>query len=81
MRIEVLCFAVVREIVGAPAATIELPAAATAGTAAAALAEAHPALRPLLASVRLAVNEEFVAPDHALADGDRLALIPPVSGG
>jgi molybdopterin synthase catalytic subunit/molybdopterin converting factor small subunit len=28
-----------------------------------------------------AVNREYVTPDHELADGDEVALIPPVSGG
>ncbi len=31
--------------------------------------------------VRLAVNERFVTGEVVLAEGDRLALIPPVSGG
>ena len=31
--------------------------------------------------VRVAVNQEFAAPDHAVADGDEVALFPPVTGG
>jgi molybdopterin converting factor subunit 1 len=31
--------------------------------------------------VRAAVNEEFVAADALLRDGDRLVFIPPVAGG
>jgi molybdopterin converting factor subunit 1 len=81
MRIDVLCFAMVREVVGQPALHLELAEGATAAAAAAALAALHPDLRPLLPSVRFAVNEEFTAATCALRDGDRLALIPPVSGG
>lgn len=46
-------------------------------------------LPALMASVRLAVNEEFVAgigvaaarSDQLLSDGDTVAFIPPVTGG
>jgi sulfur-carrier protein len=31
--------------------------------------------------VRVAVNEEFVAMDKPLADGDEVIFIPPVAGG
>ena len=31
--------------------------------------------------VRAAVNDEFVASDAALRDGDRVVFIPPVAGG
>ena len=30
---------------------------------------------------RVAVNDEFVAWNHPLQDGDRIALLPPMSGG
>jgi MoaE-MoaD fusion protein len=33
------------------------------------------------ASLRLAVNDEFVTGQTLLREGDRLALLPPVSGG
>ena len=32
-------------------------------------------------SLRFAVNENFVDAGHVLLPGDRLALLPPVSGG
>ena len=31
--------------------------------------------------VRAAINDEFVAPDAMLKDGDRIVFIPPVAGG
>ena len=34
-----------------------------------------------LSVIRVAVNQEFAAPDHAVADGDEIALFPPVTGG
>ena len=33
------------------------------------------------AGLLYAVNKEYATPDRALADGDEVALIPPVSGG
>lgn len=32
-------------------------------------------------ALRVAVNDEFVAWDHPLQNGDRIALLPPMSGG
>ncbi len=34
-----------------------------------------------LSVVRVAVNQEYVALDHALAAGDEVAFFPPVTGG
>lgn len=31
--------------------------------------------------VRVAVNQEFAGPDHAVAAGDEIAFFPPVTGG
>lgn len=31
--------------------------------------------------VRVAVNQDYVKPDHPVADGDEVALFPPVTGG
>ena len=33
------------------------------------------------AQVRVAVNQDYVGGDHAIAPGDEVALFPPVTGG
>jgi molybdopterin converting factor subunit 1 len=81
MRVEVLYFAAARDAAGTPAATLEFPAGTSAERALALLVERHAGLAGLRPSLRLAVNEEFVAGAAVLRDGDRLALLPPVSGG
>ena len=32
-------------------------------------------------AVRIAVNQEYVDPDHPVAEGDEVAFFPPVTGG
>jgi molybdopterin synthase sulfur carrier subunit len=34
-----------------------------------------------LSVIRVAVNQEYVGPDHPIRDGDEVALFPPVTGG
>lgn len=41
----------------------------------------HPELGPFQSSLLVARNNEYVAPDCALAAGDVVDLMPPVSGG
>jgi molybdopterin synthase catalytic subunit len=46
------------------------------------LEQSQPKLAPYLSGVAIAVNEEYILePGSALADGDEVALIPPISGG
>ena len=77
MRVRVRFFAGVREQVGAAERQIDVPDGATVGEAAAAI----PELDDTLAGLGYAVNREYVPAEHPLADGDEVALIPPVSGG
>jgi sulfur-carrier protein len=82
VKVRVLYFAAVRELVGRDEETLELPAdVTTVGALAAHLQHTHEPLAGRLASVRFARNEEFARADDALADGDDVAVIPPVAGG
>lgn len=81
MRIRVLAFARLREILNAAETVLELGAGARVGDAWAALADGLPALEEHRASTRIACNGRLVAHDHALHNGDEVALLPPVGGG
>lgn len=81
MQIQVLYFAVFRERLGTSAETIELSAPATVADAIAALSARHPPIAALRGRFRVARNQAFALDDEPLADGDELALIPPVAGG
>jgi molybdopterin converting factor subunit 1 len=82
VRIEVLYFASAREAAGRAAETLDLPPAATLADLRPLLSTRHPALSRTWATLRFAVGEAFAsADDRRLEEGDRVALIPPVSGG
>ena len=76
MRIAIRLFAGLRELAGTRSREIELPEGATAAAVwpALELGEEPPGLL-------LAVNRAYVPRETPLADGDEVALIPPVSGG
>jgi len=81
VRIQILAFAGLREIVGGAERTLEVPDGETAGRAWDALAREFPRLAEIERSIRLARNGAFVERDAALRDGDVLAIMPPFGGG
>lgn len=81
MKISVLYFAVFRERLARDEEALELPPGATVADAIAVLAGRHAAIAALRGKFRVAVNQDFSDDDRPLADGDELALIPPVAGG
>lgn len=81
MRVTVLYFAVFRERLGRDEEALEIAAGATVRDAVDALAARHAPIAKLRGQFRIAVNQDFADDDRALADGDELALIPPVAGG
>jgi molybdopterin synthase catalytic subunit len=81
LRIRVRLFAMQRETAGMKEIRLEVPIGATVDDAWSAVVEVVPALAPGRTSLRFAVNGDYADPDRALADGDEVACIPPVSGG
>ena len=78
MRVRLRFFALLREEMGARAER-EVASGSSVGALWRALVQEHPALARI--QVRFAVNAEYVAGSHRLADGDEVAFFPPVSGG
>jgi molybdopterin synthase catalytic subunit len=80
VRVHVRLFASYREAAGVGHIELDVPPGAKVRDAIAEIARRH----PLIAEGRMVViakNREYVTPDEPLADGDEVALIPPVSGG
>ena len=81
IRVSLLLFASVAEVAGERMREMRVPEGATARGLFEQLAAEVPALAGRVDHVSFARNQEFVPPDTVLADGDELAVIPPVSGG
>lgn len=81
MEIQVRLFATLRDRAGSNSLSIDVPDGATVRALLDALATQHPSLRGAVDTALVAVNEEYAFPEDSLADGDNVALFPPVSGG
>jgi MoaE-MoaD fusion protein len=81
MRVRVLFFGVLKDIVGAPAEDAEFPAGASLGDALAAYRARFPLMNDMSGSLLAARNREFANLSSRLEEGDEVAFLPPVSGG
>jgi molybdopterin synthase catalytic subunit len=81
VTVRVLAFARLRELLGFGERLVEVPAETTLEALWSRLAVDAPALQGLRASTRFARNGVLAAGGAALADGDEIALLPPVGGG
>jgi MoaE-MoaD fusion protein len=81
MRVRVLFFGILKDIVGKPADEIDLPDGASVRDVLARYESHMPRLKESLPSLALAVNQEYAGPDTKLKADDEIALLPPVSGG
>ncbi len=81
MRIRLLLFALYRDLAGAGELEVELPPHATAGTLVRMLRARGGGFARLPEAPVLAVNHTYAGLETVLADGDEVALLPPVAGG
>lgn len=81
IAVTLLYFAGVRDVTQRADEVVTLAAGATVAAARSYVAETYPELADNLDRVRLARNERFAEDDEPLQTGDRVAFIPPVSGG
>jgi molybdopterin synthase catalytic subunit len=78
---KILYFAHVAKALGRREDELDVPAPVTADALWERLLALRPALAPYRASIHLARNGEYAGPAGQFANGDEVALIPPVSGG
>ncbi|MBV8896532.1 MAG: MoaD/ThiS family protein [Acidobacteriaceae bacterium] len=81
MRVRVLFFGVLKDIVGTAEDSVEVAPGATLASVFATYAERFETLRNRRPSILFARNREFAKGETALAENDEIAFLPPVSGG
>jgi molybdopterin synthase catalytic subunit/molybdopterin converting factor small subunit len=81
MRIRVLLFGQLKDIVGRPEELLDLEAGARVSSVVSLYGERFPEIRGLVPSLACSVNQEYAVGSSLLQDGDEVGLLPPVSGG
>ena len=81
MRVRVLFFGVLKDLVGKAGDTLDLDQGASVADLLAHYETQIPRLRESLPSLALAVNQEYATAETKLRSNDEVAILPPVSGG
>ena len=81
MRVRVLFFGPLKDLVGTSSEEIDLPAGSDLRAVFDRYKARQPRLGELARSIVLARNREFAPPATPVSDGDEIAFLPPVSGG
>lgn len=79
MRVRLLYFGILKDMLGRTQETIELPVGTTTGALLQILDA--PTSNPVWRSLAVAVNRQYSGTEVELQEGDEVALLPPVSGG
>jgi molybdopterin converting factor subunit 1 len=81
MRVRVLFFGVLKDLAGKSSDVLDLPEEALVRDVLAHYLSEIPRLKEALASLAVAVNQEYAGAETVLRSDDEVALLPPVSGG
>lgn len=81
MKIGVLLFGVLKDVVGRSSETFDLSEGSRVQEILIYYANAEPRFAAMVPSLAISVNQEYAGADHALREGDEVGLLPPVSGG
>ena len=81
MRIRVLLFGQLKDIVGRPEESLEVQPGTSLSDLLARYAESFPRFKPMTGSIACSLNREYAPASSMLHDGDEVGLLPPVSGG
>lgn len=81
MRVRVLLFGQLKEIVGTSEELLQLDPESNVAAVLAHYGRQFPALGRLAGSIACSVNQEYAQGAHTLKEGDEVGLLPPVSGG
>lgn len=81
MRVNLLFFASLVDIVGSRKLTLDVSDGLTVGDLLSKLESNYPGISAYRSILLTAVNQEYVKSNHPILDGDEVAIFPPVSGG
>jgi MoaE-MoaD fusion protein len=81
MRVHVLFFGVLKDLVGRASDSLDLREGATVADVLDYYEAQIPKIREVLPTIALSVNQHYAGPAAILGNDDEVALLPPVSGG
>jgi len=81
MRVRVLLFGQLKDIVGRQEDSLDLEPGARLAAVMTHYAERYPQLKGLAQSIACSINQEYAQGATVLREGDEVGLLPPVSGG
>jgi molybdopterin synthase catalytic subunit len=81
MKINVLLFGILKELIGGSAENLELRDGARAREVLVYYSRKVPRFESMIPSLAISVNREYAEADRVLREGDEVGLLPPVSGG